>query len=105
MDDLLLYVFGAVGALLYSFPMYIAAISIIPPSKFALHTLFFSIIIGATISPILTIVFGNHWPFLVVPIPYPLAAALGLLVNPIAPIIVARISKIAENYTPKGPYA
>ena len=102
MNDLLLYVFGAVGALLYAFPMYIAALSLDPPAKFALHMLLFSVFIGALLAPSFTLLLGSWKPFLVTPTPYPLAVGIGLAVNPLAPIVLRKLTRWAEAYNVEG---
>jgi len=89
---------GAVGALLYAFPAFLASIRATPPIKFAWLSLSFSVSIGLVGAPILVPMLGHIWPFLVVPEPYPLAAAIGLAINPLAPIFVRKATGWADSY-------
>ncbi len=101
MNDPLLYLFGAVGAVLYAFPMYIAAISVTPPAqppRFALVMLLFSVFVGGIVSPGLTLMLGYIKGFLVKPTPYPLAVAVGLAINPLSPIFLRKLTSWADAY-------
>jgi nucleoside recognition membrane protein YjiH len=102
MNNPLLYVFGAVGALIYAFPMYLAAASAEPPGKFAFTVMLFSIFTGAILAPVLVPALGHKWDFLVQPEPYPLAVAVGLASNPLMPIVIDKLTKWAEAYKPGG---
>lgn len=102
MNDPLLYLFGAFGALLYSFPVYLAAASTTPPGRFALVILAFSVVVGAVVGPVLVPMLGNWKPWLVTPEPYPLALGIGLAINPLMPIIIRRLTKYAEAFNPGG---
>jgi hypothetical protein len=103
MNDHLLYIFGAVGALIYSFPMYLAAASSVPPAKFALVIMMFSVFVGAMLAPVLVPLLGHKWNFLVDPEPYPLAVGIGLASNPLMPIFIRKLTGWAESYNPGGP--
>jgi hypothetical protein len=98
MHDILLYIFGGVGALIYSFPVYLAAMGLEPPSKFALASLAFSVFVGAIIAPVLVQILGHRWPFMVLPEPYPLAVGIGLAANPLVPVFIRRVTGWAESY-------
>lgn len=89
---------GALGALLYSFPILLAALRAVPPTRFAWLAAMFSVLIGATMAPILVPLLGHRWPFLVEPEPYPLAVGIGLAINPFAPIIVKKLTGWADAY-------
>jgi hypothetical protein len=102
MNNPLLYLFGGVGAMLYAFPMYIRAISAVPPEKFALIMLLFSVFSGAMLSPVLAPMLGHRWSFLVQPEPYPLAVVIGLGCNPLMPIFITKLTAWAEAYKPGG---
>lgn len=102
MSDPLLYVFGAVGALIYSFPQYLAALSANPPGRFALISLAFAVFLGSVFAPVLVPLLGHRWPFLVVPEPYPLAIGIGLVANPLTPIFVRKATGWAEGYNLGG---
>lgn len=95
---LLLAACGAVGALMYSFPILLAALKAVPPGRFAWTTALFSVFLGAALAPIFVPNLGAKWPFLVQPEPYPLAVGVGLMVNPLTPIIVRRLTKFADSY-------
>jgi len=98
-EFILLAVCGMVGALLYSFPIFLAALNSIPPGRFAWASLCFSVVVGTTLAPILVPMLGYRWPFLIAPNPYPLAVGVGLAVNPLAPIIVKKLTGWADAYT------
>lgn len=89
---------GALGALLYSFPILLAALKSVPPGRFAWTSMVFSVIIGAAMAPILVPLLGSKWEFLIQPEPYPLAVGIGLAVNPLAPIVVRKLTGWADNY-------
>jgi len=93
---------GAAGALTYSFPLYLKALSQVPPGKFALHTMVFSIFVGAICAAVFTRVIGANWTWTVNPEPWPLALVIGLASNPLAPIILRRLEAWAERVTPGG---
>lgn len=102
MTDPLLYVFGAVGALIYSFPLYLSALNLVPPGRFALPVLIFSVFVGAVLAPILVPMLGGRWSFLVDPEPYPLAVGIGLGANPLVPIVVRKLTGWADSYNLGG---
>jgi len=102
MTDPLLYLFGAVGALIYGFPMFLAAISTVPPTRFALASLAFAVFLGSVAAPVLAQILGNRWSFLVDPQPYPLAVGIGLVANPLVPIFVRKVTGWAEGYNLGG---
>jgi len=99
-NDPLLYVCGAAGALMYAFPMYMIAIMKEPPAKFALQILIFSIFVGGFVAPVFTLTLGNvSWlSWMVKPEPYPLALIIGLLSNPFMPVIVRKATEWADSY-------
>lgn len=97
-EFLILALCGALGALLYSFPILIAALKSVPPGRFAWTSMAFSVVMGAAMSPILVPLLGHRWSFLVQPEPYPLAVGVGLAVNPIAPIVVKKMTGWADKY-------
>ncbi|MEG3089490.1 hypothetical protein [Sphingomonas sp. PB4P5] len=98
MGDALLYLFGAAGALIYGFPVYLAAIQTDPPTRFASAVLTFSVFTGAIIAPMIVPMLGHRWPFLVNPEPYPLAVAMGLAANPLVPIFVRKMTGWADAF-------
>jgi hypothetical protein len=102
MHDPLLYLFGGIGALIYSFPMYLASASAVPPGRFAFVVMLFSVFVGAVLSPVLVPLLGHRWPFLVEPEPYPLAVAIGLGANPLMPIFIRKLTGWAEAYNVGG---
>ncbi len=102
MHNPLLYLFGGIGALIYAFPMYLAAASADPPGRFALTVMFFSVFVGAILSPVLVPMLGHRWDFLVQPEPYPLAVGVGLASNPLMPIFIRKLRDWAESYNPGG---
>lgn len=97
-EFLLLALCGGMGALLYSFPILIAALKAVPPTQYAWATLAFSVLVGAVVAPILVPMLGNWKPFLVQPEPYPLALGLGLAINPLAPIAIRKLTGWADAY-------
>lgn len=102
MTDILLYVFGAIGALIYSFPVYLAALQLVPPARFAAVVLVFSVFVGGVIAPVLVLILGHRWPFLIDPEPYPLAIGIGLGANPLVPIFVRKLTGWADRYNLNG---
>jgi hypothetical protein len=95
-NELILYVFGGVGALLYAFPMFLAARK--GGDTDALPVFVVALIIGAVVADPLVAVIGVHFPWMLKPDGRPLAIAIGLLVNPVAPLIVKTIPPlIAEG--------
>lgn len=97
-EFLILALCGALGASMYAFPILIKALTAVPPGKFAWLSLAFSIIVGASTAPIMVPLLGNRWAFLIVPEPYPLAVGIGLAINPLAPIIIRKLTSWAEGY-------
>lgn len=95
-EFLILALCGALGALLYSFPILISALRAIPPDRFAWASATFSVLVGGAMAPILVPLLGAWKPFLVQPEPYPLAVGLGLAVNPLAPILVRKLTGWAD---------
>jgi hypothetical protein len=102
MSDYLLYLLGGVGALIYAFPMWLAAVSTVPPARFAFTAMLFAVFVGAVLAPALVPLLGHRWPFLVEPEPYPLALAVGLACNPVMPIFVRKLTGWAESYNLGG---
>jgi len=102
MHDPFLYLVGAVGALIYAFPMYLASAGKVPPPHWPLAALLFAVFTGAVLSPLLVPTLGHRWPFLVDPEPYPLAFGVGLLANPIVPVVVRKATGWADAYTIGG---
>ncbi|WP_260597804.1 hypothetical protein [Sphingomonas endolithica] len=98
MGDTLLYLCGGAGALIYGFPVFLAAIQTDPPTRFALVVLIFSVFVGMIIAPVLVPMLGHQWSFLVSPEPYPLAVAMGLAANPLVPIFVRKMTGWADAY-------
>lgn len=97
-DRLFMALCGALGALLYSFPILIAALKSVPPGRFAWTSLAFSVGVGTLSAPILVPMLGARWPFLIAPEPYPLAVGIGLAINPLAPIAVRKLTGWADSY-------
>lgn len=93
---------GAAGALTYSFPVYLKALAEVPPARFSLHRMLFSVFVGAVFAAILTNIIGRGWPWTVDPEPYPLALVIGLACNPLIPIVLRRLEAWAEIFTPGG---
>ena len=96
MSDLILYVFGGVGALLYAFPMFLAARK--AGDADALPIFVMALVIGAVIADPLVAVIGAHFPWTVRPDGRPLAFATGLLVNPVAQPLVKTIAPLIVEY-------
>lgn len=89
---------GIAGALIYSFPAYLRAISRKPPLEFAMATLLFSLFVGSVSATLFTRLVGYHWPWTVQPEPWPLALVIGLASNPLVPILLRRIEGWAETF-------
>lgn len=88
LTDILQFVFGGIGAIIYGFPLYMTSRKedgFDAGANFA-YAVFVGIIFGGLLAP----VFGHSWKWLVNPTPYPLAVGLGLLANPITPLIIER---------------
>ncbi len=100
MSNPLFYLFGALGALIYAFPVYLAAVSTVPPGKFALVAMVFAVFVGGVLAPVLVPLLGHRWPFLVQPEPYPLAVVIGLACNPVMPIFMRKLTGWAESFNP-----
>jgi len=88
---------GLIGALMYSFPVLIAALKSVPPGRFAWTSMAFSVIVGASCAPIFVPLLGSWKPFLVQPEPYPLALGVGLAINPLTHIVLRRVLAVAET--------
>jgi len=95
-NDLILYAFGGVGALLYAFPMFLAARK--SGDADALPVFGLALVIGAVIADPLVAVIGAHFPWMVRPDGRPLAFAIGLLVNPVAQPLVKTIAPLVVEY-------
>ncbi len=91
---------GAAGALTYSFPVYLKAVSEVPPAQFSVHRMIFSVFVGGLFAAILTNVIGRRWAWTIDPEPYPLALVIGLACNPLIPIVLRRLEAWAEKVTP-----
>src|ERR1044072_1688493 len=89
---------GAAGALTYSLPIYLKALSEIPPAKFPLANCLFSLFVGLTCSILFTQMIGYHWPWTVEPEPWPLAMVIGLASNPLVPIVLRRLEDWARIF-------
>jgi len=89
---------GCAGALIYSFPSYIQALSKKPPEEFAGVSLIFSLFVGSLCAVLLTRTIGYHWPWTVKPEPWPLAVVIGLSSNPVVPVLINRISRFVETF-------
>lgn len=89
---------GAAGALTYSVPLYLKAVSKIPPTPHALTNLFFSIFVGTISAALFTRLIGYHWPWTITPEPWPLAMMIGLGSNPLVPIVLRRLERFAETF-------
>ncbi|MEG3084817.1 hypothetical protein U1707_14280 [Sphingomonas sp. PB2P12] len=96
MSDIILYVFGGVGALLYAFPMFLAARR--ASDADALPVFVLALAVGAIIADPLVAVLGSHFPWMVKPDGRPLAFAIGLLVNPVAQPLVKTIAPLVVDY-------
>lgn len=93
---------GAAGAMIYSFPSYLKAISTKPPVEFALLTLLFSLFVGTLSAILFTQLIGFHWPWTVKPDPWPLATVIGLGSNPLVPVLVRRLESWVETFGGKA---
>lgn len=102
MHDPFLFLVGAIGALIYAFPMYLASAGKVPPPHWPLATLIFAVFTGAVISALLVPTLGHRWDFLVQPEPYPLAFVVGLMANPMVPVVVRKLTGWAEAYNLGG---
>jgi drug/metabolite transporter (DMT)-like permease len=89
---------GAAGSLTYSIPLYLKAAGRVPPTKFALVNLIFSVFVGAVCAALFTRLVGFHWPWTVNPEPWPLAMVIGLGSNPLVPVVVRRLEGFAETF-------
>jgi hypothetical protein len=95
-NELILYVFGGVGALLYAFPMFLAARK--AGDGDALPVFILALVVGAVIADPLVVVIGAHFAWTVKPDGRPLAFAIGLLVNPVAQPLVRTIAPLVVDY-------
>lgn len=93
---------GAAGALIYSFPAYLKAMSNQPPIPLALATLLFSLFTGTITAILFTQLIGYHWPWTVQPQPWPLAAVIGLGSNPLVPVLVRRLERWVDAFGENG---
>lgn len=95
---LLLALCGLAGALIYSFPCYLQALSRQPPDRFAGFSFVFSLFVGSVCAALLTTTIGYHWPWTVKPEPWPLAVVIGLASNPAVPTMINRINSFIEAF-------
>jgi hypothetical protein len=93
---------GATGALIYSFPLYLKAISKDPPFKHAGLKTLFSIFVGATFALFFTGIIGQNFAWTIRPEPWPLALVIGLSSNRLVPIILKKIDGWAESFEGKS---
>lgn len=93
---------GAAGAAIYSFPLYIKAISKVPPTAYAFPNMIFSIVVGTICAVVFTRVIGYNFPWTVDPEPWPLALIVGLGSNPLVPILVRKLEKWASAFEGKA---
>ena len=96
MSDLILYVFGGFGALLYAFPMFLAARK--ASDADALPIFMMALAIGTVLADPLVAVLGVHFAWMVKPDGRPLAFAIGLLVNPVAQPLVKTLAPLVVEY-------
>lgn len=89
---------GAAGAMTYSFPIYIKAVSKVPPARFALVNCIFSVFVGAITAALFTKLIGHNWSWTVSPEPWPLAMVIGLGSNPLVPVLLKKLHKWAEAF-------
>jgi hypothetical protein len=88
LTDTLLFVFGGVGAIIYGFPMFMASRK---EDRFEAGANFvYAVFVGVVFGGLLTPGIGHSWHWLVTPTPFPLAVGLGLLANPVTPLIIDR---------------
>ena len=93
---------GASGALTYSFPTYIKAVSKTPPVPFAAAVLGFSLFVGSICAVLFTGSIGFHWPWTVQPEPWPLAMVIGLSSNPLVPKVIQRLETWVDTFGGKS---
>lgn len=89
---------GAAGAVTYSFPLYLKAITRVPPAKFALAACLFAIFVGCVTAALFTKLIGHHFPWTVEPEPWPLAMVIGLGSNPLVPKLLKFMERWADAY-------
>lgn len=89
---------GFAGALTYSVPLYIRALTKVPPTPFALANLLFSVFVGSISAVLFTKVIGYNWAWTINPEPWPLAMVIGLASNPLVPIVLRRLESFAETF-------
>lgn len=103
MNFMLLYLFGAIGAAFYAFPTFLASRSAEDTHYIALSTLLFSVFVGGIFGGVVTPFLGHRWPWTIDPVPYPLALGVGLLANPLLPLIIERGKALFDSFRIGGP--
>lgn len=98
MTDVILFIFGAVGAAAYAYPMF--RTSRAAGEKYAFEALLVSIALGGIVTTVSVPALGHWQPWTLKPDPRLTAMILGLLVNPlIPPLKDALIPPLVERIT------
>lgn len=87
-SDLLNALFGALGSIIYAFPVFMTSKTEQSFERSA--NLGYAIFVGAVFGGVLTDAVGAEWQWTVKPTSYPLAVGVGLLANPLTPLIIDR---------------
>lgn len=88
-DEAALYLFGAIGAAFYGFPLYLASRKN-KDEAFGLPILLFTIAVGSVFGGVVTPFIGAKAAWTVDPSPVPLALGVGLLSNKWLPKIIEK---------------
>lgn len=89
LEDVVSAVFGGVGAIIYGFPVFMASRKTDVPFEAAANFVY-AVFVGAVFGGVLPSAVGKNFAWAIDPTPYPLAVGLGLLANPVTPLIIDR---------------
>jgi succinate-acetate transporter protein len=87
-SEIINFLFGGIGAIIYGFPLYMTARKedTFEATAMFVYSVFVGIIFGGVLAPWI----GYSAKWLVTPTAFPLAVGLGLLANPVTPLIIDR---------------
>lgn len=88
LSDALNFLFGGIGAVIYGFPTYMTARdeSTFKAGAHFVYAVFVGVIFGGVLTPAI----GHRFAWIAEPTSYPVAVGLGLLANPVTPVIIDR---------------
>jgi hypothetical protein len=90
LQDIFSALFGGVGAIIYGFPVYMASRKADDVPFESAANFAYAVFVGAVFGGVLPSAIGGHFKWAIQPTPFPLAVGLGLLANPVTPLIIER---------------